>query len=287
MFKSIAVLSAVVATAYAQANPLIPSGIGATCKSFLEELNKDTSIADCTAALNEALSSFAPGQAGAAAADVTGALTNVCSVATTNSCPTAAINAQITKFGTACQDELKVNPNADVVRLYDVFYTIIPMKQALCSKGDDGNWCVSSGVPLAGSASEIQKSLYTESGQTVIPNTAAFAANNLPFLLTSGDLEKDQLCTACTRNILSAYMNYESDVPYGVGLDKSQLLGNQIPLFKAVQEKCGANFMDNAVKAAGGLGTTGGFSFGAAAALAPSALFATAAGLASLVVAVL
>jgi hypothetical protein len=286
MLKAIAILSAAVVAAYAQSNPLIPSGISAGCKTFLETLNTDASIASCTTALNTALASFAPGKTGASASDITSALTNVCSVSTTNACPTASINSQITGFYKSCSDELTSNANADVVRLYDVLFTIIPMKQALCSKGDNGNWCVSSGVPLSTSASDLQKSLYTESGQTVIPNTAAFASNNLPFLLINPKLESAALCTACTRNVLSAYINYESDLPYAPGLNRSQILGTQTELFNAVSEKCGARFMDNEVQAAGGLGTGNSILGGGAASLNAGfqSILATFAGFATLAV---
>ncbi|EAU87787.1 hypothetical protein CC1G_09406 [Coprinopsis cinerea okayama7 len=267
--KSFAVLSAVVAVAVAQSNPLIPSGISDSCRTFLTNLNTNADIAKCTDALTTALSSFAPGKTDTAtASDITGALNNLCSTSTTAACPSSVISSQVTNFYAACPDELTSSPNADVVRMYDIIFSIVPMQKAICSKGDDGKWCVMSGNPLSdSSASDLQSSLYTQDGQTIIPNTDAFSSNNLPFLLLSPDLDKEALCTACTRNVLSAYITYESDVPYAPGLGKSQLLGEQGALFSAVQEKCGAKFMDNEIKAAGGLGTSNGngiFSSGAA-----------------------
>eukprot|EP01126_Amoeba_proteus_P032347 TRINITY_DN31568_c0_g1_i1.p1 TRINITY_DN31568_c0_g1~~TRINITY_DN31568_c0_g1_i1.p1 ORF type:complete len:207 (-),score=25.11 TRINITY_DN31568_c0_g1_i1:190-765(-) len=157
-------------------------------------------------------------------------------------------------MSSACRAELSENPK--VASMYDMLYVITPMKQAICSKGDDAKWCVMSSNTLGGaSASDIQSSLYTQNGQTVIPNTDKFSENNIPFLLLKPELDKETLCKPCTRNVLAAYIDYESNVPYAPGLAKSQLLQPQTPLFNAVKEKCGDSFMDNQVKAAGGIGS--------------------------------
>lgn len=290
MKKSFAVLSAVVATAYAQSNPLIPSGISDGCRTFLEGLNSNSQIATCTAALNTALDAFAPGTTtSASASDITSALNNVCATSINTACPTNVISSQVTAFYSACSTELTSNLNNDVLTLYDTLFFIVPMQKAICTKNDGGDWCVLSGNPLSGSASELKSSLYTTSGQVVIPNTNAFSTNNIPFLLISPSLEQEALCTPCTRNVLSAYISYESDVPYGPGLGKSQLLGAQSTLFQAVQEKCGEKFMDNEVKAAGGLGTNkifGGSSGAASLNVGFQSLMAAFAGLTTLAVTV-
>lgn len=285
MLKSIAVISAVTVAVYAQSNTLIPSNISDGCRTFLNALDTNTQVSACTSALNVGLDGFAPGKpATASASEIASALETVCS---SNACPADVISKQLTDFSSACPTEL--SSVEEVTILYDILYTISPLKDAVCSKGDDGKWCVMSSNTLGGaSASDVQSSLYTQNGQTVIPNTSNFSKNNVPFLLLKPELEKDVLCKACTRNVLTAYINHESKVPYAPGLSKSQLLQPQTALFNAVKEKCGDNFMDNQIKAAGGIGNglndriTGAAAPSANAAL--SGLMAIAAGLVTLAV---
>jgi len=285
MLKSIAVLSAVTVAVYAQSNPLIPANISDNCRTFLDGLNSNTQVAACTTAMNTGLARFAPGSAAtASASEIASALEAVCG---SDACDAKIFSQPLTAFMTACNEELTTSSVPEVVAFYDFLYVAAPMKNAMCSKGDDGKWCVMSSNTLAGaSASDIQSSLYTQNGQTVIPNTDSFSKYNVPFLLLTPELEKDVLCKACTRNVLTAYINHESSVPYAPGLGKSQLLQPQTPLFNAVKEKCGESFMDNQVKAAGGIGSniikSGAAAPSANAAL--SGLMAVAAGLVTLAV---
>ena len=52
---------------------------------------------------------------------------------------------------------------------------------------------------------------------------------------------------------MSAYINFESDIPFAYGLDNSTLLSGQLPLYDAIQSECPANFLSGTVQAAGGL----------------------------------
>ncbi|KAH6912064.1 hypothetical protein BKA70DRAFT_1145337 [Coprinopsis sp. MPI-PUGE-AT-0042] len=254
MLKSFAVISAVIVAVYAQSNPLIPSNVSDGCSKFLNGLNANAQVSTCTSALNVALDGFAPGKpATATAAEIASALENVCG---SDACPSTLITQQVTAFYSACTAELTSSPVDEVVRLYDILYVINPMKGAICSKDDTNKWCVMASNNLGGaSASDLQSSLYTQDGQTVIPNTKSFSENNLPFLLLKPSLDKDALCKPCTRNVLRSYIDHESAVPYAPGLAKSQLLQSQSALFTAVTEKCSSDFMDQQqVKAAGGIG---------------------------------
>lgn len=221
----------------------------------MTKLNADTEISKCTTALSGALSAFGPGASSASASAVASALTNLCSDSIETSCPPTLLAGAITDFYSACSAELTSSPNQGVVQTYDLIYTLSPFRKAVCSKGDDGNWCVASAAPIDGTtASTIQSALYTQTGDNIVPNTATFTTYNLPFLLIGGD--SANLCQTCTRNVLNAYIQHESSLPYAPGLGQSTLLSKQSALFAAVQEKCGASFMDNEVKAAGGLGTS-------------------------------
>jgi len=86
---------------------------------------------------------------------------------------------------------------------------------------------------------------------------------NLAFLFLTPSQDATTLCTACSRNVLTAYINFESDVPYAPGLNQSQLLDTQSALYSAIQSKCPAGFLNGAVQAAGGIVTEGPFSSGA------------------------
>lgn len=87
----------------------------------------------------------------------------------------------------------------------------------------------------------------------LLPNITTYRNTNLPFLFLKSSLSTDALCTACTRNILTAYINFESSVPYAPGIAQSPLLAGQSDLYLGVQTKCGSNFLSGAVQAAGGL----------------------------------
>ncbi|KAJ2914012.1 hypothetical protein MD484_g6409, partial [Candolleomyces efflorescens] len=255
MLKSFALVSLVATAVWAQSTSLIPSGINPDCTTYLTKLNADTNISKCTTALGGALSAFAPGASSASASAVTSALTNLCSDSIETSCPDSLLASAVPDFYSACSAELTSRPNAEVVKIYDLIYTLSPFRKATCSKGDDGNWCVATAAPIDGTtASTIQSALFTQTGDNIIPNTATFTTYNLPFLLIGAD--SANLCQTCTRNVLNAYIQHESSLPYAPGLTQSTLLGKQSALFAAVQEKCGASFMDNEVKAAGGLGTS-------------------------------
>lgn len=95
------------------------------------------------------------------------------------------------------------------------------------------------------------------------PNTTTYHDTNLPFLFLKPSLDATTLCTTCARNVLTAYINFESDIPYAAGLSNSQILSSQNDLYSAIQSKCPAGFLSGAVQAAGGI-STGGSVFSAA-----------------------
>jgi hypothetical protein len=112
---------------------------------------------------------------------------------------------------------------------------------------------------------------------------ATYHDNNLPFLFITSNLDATKLCTTCTRNILTAYINFESNVPFGPGLSNSQILNTQPDLYAAIQTKCPSGFLSGAVQAAGGL-SGGMFSSGAIPTVEYQSIFAMAMGVATLAV---
>ena len=150
-----------------------------------------------------------------------------------------------------------------------MLYSLIPLKNAICSKDDSGNYCVSSiGSTTSQSASQlasIAQSISVPASATtnarraaqvvaaVAPNATTFASNNLLFLLLQPTLAKDALCQTCTRNVITSYISFESSTPYAPGLAASVLLSGQSALYQAVQSTCGSTFLSGAVAAAAGL----------------------------------
>lgn len=149
-----------------------------------------------------------------------------------------------------------------------------PLRTSVCSKDDSGSYCVlaspSSGVTSSNLA-QLLASLYTSvtgssGGQTVlVPTMSTFHDKNIEFLLYNSGLDASSLCTACARQVLTAYMTFESNVVYGPGLGSSSILDTQPGLYDAIKNKCPAGFLSGAVQAAGGL-SAGTLSSGALAA---------------------
>ncbi|KAF9484160.1 hypothetical protein BDN70DRAFT_989788 [Pholiota conissans] len=261
------------ATPSSTANPLIPSGISSGCSSFLTTLNSATDLNSCLSTLSNATSAFAPGSSNAtSSASVTSALNSLCSSSVSDSCPESLIRSKLTSFFTSCSDELTTSPVAEVVKMYDVLYAFLPMKTAACSKGDDGSWCVMAPATTSreisndvGSSSTSLKDLlsflYTDNSalkrratvSAIEPNTTTYHDTNLPFLFLKPSLDATTLCTTCARNVLTAYINFESNIPYAPGLSNSQILSSQTDLYNAIQDKCPSGFLSGAVQAAGGL----------------------------------
>lgn len=172
-----------------------------------------------------------------------------------DSCPAATLRTALTKFSAACNNELTVTKNADVIRTYDVLYTLQPLKAAMCSKDDNDKWCLSSVSTYidAATKSQLQTPLLSKRADAVYPNSATYCSTNLAFMFLKPALPVDALCTTCTRNIISSYITFESDTPYTPGLDNSQFLCGQTELYNSVNENCGATFLQGVVQAAGGI----------------------------------
>jgi hypothetical protein len=172
-------------------------------------------------------------------------------------CDGSTISSALSSFAGACSAEL--TSNAAVTLLYDALYVVSPMKTALCAQSDSGSYCLlsssnsssSSSGSVASAASDAQKYISTSDGTL---NGTTFSSTNLPFMFLQSSLSSAQ-CTTCTRNIMTAYINTMSNVPYAPGTSNSVLLSSQPTLYQAVTTTCGSNFLSGAVQAAGGLGT--------------------------------
>ncbi|EGO03019.1 hypothetical protein SERLA73DRAFT_176515 [Serpula lacrymans var. lacrymans S7.3] len=286
--KSIAVLSVLVSAVVAQssssnttANPLIPTDISQGCSSFLNSLNSNSNLTACTSPIVSATSAFGPGanSSSPSSSDVNSALSSLCASSAFTNCPDSIIGGQLSAFYSACSAELTSSPNDDVIRIYDTLYVLTPLRQAVCSKGDNGQYCVtqvtngmnssSTGVGsvdivIPGSDQAKVSNLYytpqvlsrrddSNTTAALIPNTTTYHDTNLVFLFLQPSMSSSSLCTACTRSILTPYITFESNRPYAPGLSTSPLMSGQTALVSAIQSQCGTNFLSGAVQAAGGI----------------------------------
>ncbi|KIM89969.1 hypothetical protein PILCRDRAFT_812760 [Piloderma croceum F 1598] len=289
--KSIAILSVLTTVALAQssasstaaatpsANPLIPTGVSSGCESFLTSLDSDTSLSSCTTPLITATSQFGPSANSAStpsSAAISSVLDNICGSA--SSCSEQTLRSKLTDFYSACTAELTSNANSDVINIYDVFYALTPLKNAVCTKNLNDKYCVteitapSSNAGASGTnvdiavgsnfVSSIKHYLWSQVSKTkrataqtpaMIPNTTTYRNNNVLFFLLQPNMDSTILCTVCTRSVLMSYFNFEQSVPYGPGISSSPLMGGQMDLYNAVNNVCGSDFFSGGVQAAGGL----------------------------------
>jgi len=157
-------------------------------------------------------------------------------------------------FYSACASELTTNPNPDVLRTYDVLYALIPFIQAVCTKDDNANYCVTDIIIPSSSTTAIGASnAKRAANQTpvVMPNVTTFRQTNLLFFFLQPQTSSTTLCTTCTRNVIMSYISFEQSVPYAPGIGNSPLMGGQIDLYNAITNTCGQSFFGGAAQAAG------------------------------------
>jgi hypothetical protein len=94
-------------------------------------------------------------------------------------------------------------------------------------------------------ARQVQQSTFAT---VITPNSTTYRTTNLPFLFLQPSFTSSQLCTPCTREIMVAYIKWESAVPYALGLSASPILGGQLALWNAINSTCGTNYV-NAINA--------------------------------------
>lgn len=251
--KTLAVISVLVTVVFAQNSTLIPSGISPGCQAALNTLNTDTTLSGCLSALTSATSSLLSASAGTPSSSVVASdVTNVCGSSTTSQCTDTLIRPKLSALYAGCQAELATSPVPSVVDLYDTFYSIVPFLQSICSKDDNGDSCVGQVK-----ANVAISSLYTTVGsgaQAVLtPNAQTIANDNILFFGLNPQMSSIQLCTPCTRNILTNYINFQTEALYAPGMSNTEFFTGQSALYQAVQNTCGSSFVSGTVAAAGSL----------------------------------
>jgi hypothetical protein len=77
----------------------------------------------------------------------------------------------------------------------------------------------------------------------ITPNATTYRSTNLPFLFLQPSFNADRLCTPCTREIMVAYIKWETAVPYALGLAQSPILGGQMDLWQSIDQTCGSTYV--------------------------------------------
>ncbi|KAH9931619.1 uncharacterized protein BXZ73DRAFT_47150 [Epithele typhae] len=269
--KSAFAATLLASVALVRAASLFPTGVSDSCSQFFTTLDNDSSLATCTSSLITATGAFAPSTNSSAAAptadDVKTALSSVCS--SSSSCSDTTIRTTLANFYTACTAELTSSLNADVLRTYDILYSLTPFKNSVCAKDDSGNYCISSIASTTGKSASALTSLTSSVVQTVssskarradaqavvavIPNPTTITSNNVLFMMFDPSMEKDKLCQSCARTALTNFISYESKTPYAPGLANSAFISGQAKLYQAVNSTCGASFLSGSVAAAAGI----------------------------------
>ena len=98
----------------------------------------------------------------------------------------------------------------------------------------------------------------------ITPNATTYRNTNLPFLFLDPTMSSSALCTPCTREIMVAYIKWESRQPYALGLSQSPILGGQSALWNAINSTCGATFVNAITSEVGSFKTQGSGSTGGA-----------------------
>ncbi|KAK8843994.1 hypothetical protein IAR55_006787 [Kwoniella newhampshirensis] len=90
----------------------------------------------------------------------------------------------------------------------------------------------------------------------VAPNATTYKSTNLPFLFLQPSMNSKALCTPCTREVMVAYVQWETQVPYALGLKQSPILGGQSALWTAINGTCGPAFVNAIMSEVGAYATS-------------------------------
>lgn len=93
---------------------------------------------------------------------------------------------------------------------------------------------------------------------SILPDAQTWSTSNLPFLFLSPTMPSSVLCSSCTKQILAAYVAWESRMPYALGLANSPLLSGQGDLWSGLGQVCGTGFLQAVTQQAGEANLAGG-----------------------------
>jgi len=242
--KSFIWLSFAAAVVSAQNVPTIPSGISQTCTDYLKAFNTDAKIQSCITPLLTATARFLPSaNMQSNKDDIKWAMDQMCDPKA--ACKQSDIQTAVTSFYAACQGELVSGSQPSVGTTFELLYAIIPMRNAVCSKSTDGSYCLSKAKKAGGHAKRAD-----DQAQMSQINPEVWNQNNVQYLFMDVNQSVEQLCTACTKQILVAYVSYENAQTFPLGISNSKILGGQKQLWQAITAKCPADFTNGILSSA-------------------------------------
>ena len=140
-----------------------------------------------------------------------------------------------------------------VIAIYDLVYSAVPFRNAVCQKDSSDQYCVLDATSSPTKRASLDR---RDDAQTpLVSNLQKISMAGVPFLGLQANLSAEKLCTPCTRNVMNSYLAQAQSMPYAAGLSNSLLLHNQPALYAAINSKCGASFLGGQAQAAGGLAT--------------------------------
>ncbi|WFD18655.1 hypothetical protein MCAP1_000862 [Malassezia caprae] len=248
---------------------LIPTNISSSCYTLLTQLNEDHVFDQCTQPLINATNAFATSSQGKEPVSMANALQGLC--VANDGCDRPLVRQFIAQFWDQCTDELEARQD-QIVQLYEYLYIFIPFRDAICSKNEQGDYCLADLAPSmandAGSdmvqvyrrgvpdidANDVESDAYWERVMPSIPRASKLAAKvpSLPqlqpqqvFFFLSGSSSKETLCTECARHVLASYIHFELSAPYALGIDSSQVLQSQQAIFEQAKRVCDDHFVES------------------------------------------
>lgn len=201
---SVAIISGLVASVWAQSTPTnqLASQVSTSCANYLKRLDDSTELSECMTRLVDATAAFNPATDGEpSASEISSTLRTLCSAG----CDENLLRTQLASFYTACQSDLVgANANKDLVTMYDVFYVISPLRNAVCSRNSsNNNYCVQE-IQVVDSLDS------TPSGAKAAPKAA-------------GDVSEDGIQVLKeTWQVAKDAWKYAEDAPYYEGIYRRQ-----------------------------------------------------------------
>ncbi|EPQ28898.1 uncharacterized protein PFL1_03699 [Pseudozyma flocculosa PF-1] len=261
-------------TSSASAASAIPTDLSDSCRTFLAGLNTDTKISACTGPLVAATKAYSAAATNTSntntAAEIDSTLINLCGA---NSCDADLIRSYLDSFWQSCHSDIQQR-KPKIGDYYDNLYMITPLRNAICSTDSTGGYCLKTIAKAASSTSIVSKrSLVADADSGLLPlerrqssnaqiddladsvaeetAAASITNTNTAFLYLSEKTPKSILCSDCSQNILAAYIEFETAIPYGIGLQNSDKLKVQSSIFQAYVNTCGRPAVTSLKKIAG------------------------------------
>jgi len=175
-------------------NPYIPAGLSTSCTTYLNALNTDSSIQSCLNTVVTATKAFAPGTdiTKIQASTLSSTLSELCGSSV--GCSPTVLRTQLTKFYAACSAELTGDTVVDdVVAIYDILYTLYPIRQSVCTLDDSQKPClldIGSGSQNSTAPSTNSTNLLAVTDDSAAADAARDASKNLYSVLPRHSLSR-------------------------------------------------------------------------------------------------